>query len=92
MAEQVKVDVAAQAKNIAAAAQSKSTTPPPAAQKPAVKEESKNVFKEDSWMYHPKHEPKLFKKGEPLPGGEWSEKNTWKWYRDINNNLNWRKK
>lgn len=65
---------------------------------PAVQEKNaspavtvKNVFEEDSWMYHTLHEPKLFKKGEEVPE-DWSHMNTFGWFRDQKNNFHWRKK
>lgn len=57
----------------------------------AKKVEPTKGLKVDSWMYHKDHEPKLFKKGEEAPEG-WIAENKWKWYKDIANNFQWRKK
>jgi hypothetical protein len=46
--------------------------------------------KEDIWLYHEEHEPKLFTKGEEIPEG-WQIKNQWKWIRNPKNNFHWEK-
>ena len=64
----------------------------PAVQAAPVVKVAVPVLAEDSWYYHKDFEPKLFKKGSPVPGEGWGTINKYSWIMDSKNNFNWRKK